>query len=386
MVEPVVAGAEAEEVVGVGGAVVFPVDDVVDLEPPALVTARDPAAAVAVLDEPADPAGDDVLGAPQVHRGPVRLPDDLGVTVAGQVAAQLIGQHPGQVRRGHPPIPATGWPRGGSASSTGPPAPPHPHPRSGSRGPSPPGHQPTTAPAPSGPSWTGPPRPPRPWPPCGPRSWSRSRAAFSAPSTARPSSSGEAHPGAPRPASSVPKATSRSVSGSLGTSGSPCVCSGASEGLAAASNAVVAGGLGDLGHRGVHGQRAHRRLELRRRVAGHRRRLVGRQPALGERGHRHRQLRRPAAPAAPPAAAGTRANPARNINHCTGVWMRCPYHRPSSNARTTRSTRPGLGRVRHPRHTGQLLLEPVPHRGRSRRRLQLRGGRDRHGTQHTQGV
>ena len=50
VVEPVVSRAEADEVPGVGGSVVFPVDDVVDLEVVGGVTAGDAAAVVAAFD------------------------------------------------------------------------------------------------------------------------------------------------------------------------------------------------------------------------------------------------------------------------------------------------------------------------------------------------
>ena len=50
VVEAVVVTAEADEVVGVGGAAVAPVDDVVDVEPLGVGAAGGSAAAVAVFD------------------------------------------------------------------------------------------------------------------------------------------------------------------------------------------------------------------------------------------------------------------------------------------------------------------------------------------------
>lgn len=61
VVEPVVCGAEADEVPGVGGSVVGPVDDVVDFDVAVLVAAGNSATTVAVFDEAARAIGHDVL-------------------------------------------------------------------------------------------------------------------------------------------------------------------------------------------------------------------------------------------------------------------------------------------------------------------------------------
>jgi len=83
VVEAVVATAQGDEVVGVGWAAVFPVDDVVDVEAVAADTAWDAAAAVSVFDEAADPAGHDVDLSAQVDRGAVSFEDGAHGGVAG---------------------------------------------------------------------------------------------------------------------------------------------------------------------------------------------------------------------------------------------------------------------------------------------------------------
>ena len=52
---------QAQQVPGVGGAAVLPVDDVVDLDEPVRGAAGDAAAAVAAFDDAAGPVRDDVL-------------------------------------------------------------------------------------------------------------------------------------------------------------------------------------------------------------------------------------------------------------------------------------------------------------------------------------
>src|SRR6187402_3560470 len=62
VVEPVVVWAETDQIPRVGDAVVFPVDDVMDLDEMLGRASRDPAATVAEFDEAAGAVGDDVLG------------------------------------------------------------------------------------------------------------------------------------------------------------------------------------------------------------------------------------------------------------------------------------------------------------------------------------
>jgi hypothetical protein len=83
VVHAVVVAAEADEVPGDGVAVVFPVGDVVDLDVGLAVAAGDAAAAVAVLDEAADAAGDDAVGAADLGGVAVGVPDGGDVAVAG---------------------------------------------------------------------------------------------------------------------------------------------------------------------------------------------------------------------------------------------------------------------------------------------------------------
>jgi hypothetical protein len=54
----VVGGAEGEQVGGVGGAAVGPVDEVVDVEPAVVAAAGDAAGVVALFDDDAEPGGD----------------------------------------------------------------------------------------------------------------------------------------------------------------------------------------------------------------------------------------------------------------------------------------------------------------------------------------
>jgi hypothetical protein len=59
----VVGGAEGEQVGGVGGAAVGPVDEVVDVEPAVVAAAGDAAGVVALFDDDAEPGGDVALAA-----------------------------------------------------------------------------------------------------------------------------------------------------------------------------------------------------------------------------------------------------------------------------------------------------------------------------------
>jgi hypothetical protein len=82
---PVAAGAEGDQVLGVGGAAVFPVPDVVDVEEPAAPAV--PAAVVAVFDETAEERGDGVLLPPEGDGGPVAPEDGPDGLLTWRVAA-----------------------------------------------------------------------------------------------------------------------------------------------------------------------------------------------------------------------------------------------------------------------------------------------------------
>ena len=195
VVEAVVVPAQADQVPGHGLAVVFPVDDVVDLDPQGGVAAGDPAAAVAVLDQPADPPRHDPLGPPDLDGVAVGVPDRGDVAVAGEVAAHGRRQGGAHVQLGPPPLAVDRAPAGGPAPRAG--TRPRRRRRRGSArcGPSPPARRPT--PTRRDPELgVGARRSSRPsasarslaaarW-----ASWSRSRDAFSASSTTWPSSTG----------------------------------------------------------------------------------------------------------------------------------------------------------------------------------------------------
>ena len=68
MVEPMVVLAQREQVGGVGGSAVLPMDDVVDVEPPAALASRDPAAPVPVLDHHPGALGHGAEGPPHADR------------------------------------------------------------------------------------------------------------------------------------------------------------------------------------------------------------------------------------------------------------------------------------------------------------------------------
>lgn len=94
VVELVVAWAEADEVRGVGGAAIAPVDDVVDLDVAVGGAARHPAAAVAAFDDAAGAIGDDALGATDRERHAVALPHRLHDHVTQQVIDDRGGELP----------------------------------------------------------------------------------------------------------------------------------------------------------------------------------------------------------------------------------------------------------------------------------------------------
>ena len=86
-----VVGAEAGEVVGIGGSAVGPVDEVVGLEACGGGTAGVSAAAVAVVDEASGAGGDDTLGSADVDRGALGVPDELDGAFAGEFGGEVSG-------------------------------------------------------------------------------------------------------------------------------------------------------------------------------------------------------------------------------------------------------------------------------------------------------
>jgi hypothetical protein len=108
VVHAVVVAAEADEVPGDGVAVVFPVDDVVDLDVGLAVAAGDAAAAVAVFDEAADAAGDDAVGAADLDGVAFGVPHGGDVAVAGEVPAQGVGEGGAHVHLGPPRVSVDG--------------------------------------------------------------------------------------------------------------------------------------------------------------------------------------------------------------------------------------------------------------------------------------
>ena len=94
MVQPVVIRADQHEVEQFGGAAVFPVADVVGVQPAGGAAAGDHTAAVAVFEGATQPA---THGA----GGPTAA-DDLAVAfepdLAGQVAALVVGEQRSQVQ------------------------------------------------------------------------------------------------------------------------------------------------------------------------------------------------------------------------------------------------------------------------------------------------
>ena len=71
MVEPVMPAAQRDKVGAVGGATVFPMGDVVNVQAVTKTTSRNHTASVTVLDEATDPAGHDPLIPTQVDRGAI---------------------------------------------------------------------------------------------------------------------------------------------------------------------------------------------------------------------------------------------------------------------------------------------------------------------------
>jgi len=94
VVHPMVSGAQGDEVPGVGGSVVFPVDDVVDLEVVGLVAAGDGAGLVAAQHDEAGALRDHALCATDRNRHVVSEEHGREQPVAGDVLADRVGQGP----------------------------------------------------------------------------------------------------------------------------------------------------------------------------------------------------------------------------------------------------------------------------------------------------
>jgi hypothetical protein len=91
VVHPMVFRTERHQVPGAGGAVLVPVDDVVDFDDAVVGAAGDPAALVAQHDDPPCAFGDEVLGSSEVERDPVVFPDGLDDPVAADLVADAVG-------------------------------------------------------------------------------------------------------------------------------------------------------------------------------------------------------------------------------------------------------------------------------------------------------
>ena len=83
VMEPMMFRAQTGQIPRVGGAVVRPVDDVVDLDEPVVTAAGHTAATVAVFDGPARPVGDDVLRSADRDRESVLTPDRSDQCITG---------------------------------------------------------------------------------------------------------------------------------------------------------------------------------------------------------------------------------------------------------------------------------------------------------------
>lgn len=91
MMQPVVFGAQTDEVPRVGGPTLGPVDDVVHLHKPVTRTARDFASTVAVFNETAGPIGHDVLRSADRNRHVVDELDRRHQRVARDPIGALLG-------------------------------------------------------------------------------------------------------------------------------------------------------------------------------------------------------------------------------------------------------------------------------------------------------
>jgi hypothetical protein len=92
VVEAMVMRAQADQVPGVGGPAVFPVDDVVDFEDVGLGAAGNSAALVAKYDEAAGSFGDGAAGAADRDRDAALDEGGGDQAVTGDVAADRFGQ------------------------------------------------------------------------------------------------------------------------------------------------------------------------------------------------------------------------------------------------------------------------------------------------------
>ena len=86
--------AQSDEVFGVGGTAVFPVFDVVYVEPPASITSRHPTAPVTLLDHHPGAVGHRPEGSAHAHRLATGLEHRTDASIAADEAAHA-GAHPG---------------------------------------------------------------------------------------------------------------------------------------------------------------------------------------------------------------------------------------------------------------------------------------------------
>jgi hypothetical protein len=100
VVKAVMPPAESEKIRGVGGPAVLPVGDMVDVQPPAAVTSRYPAAPVSVLDDDTGPVWDGAECPAYAHRSAARLDHRADTSVTAYEAAQAVAQRRAQVQVG----------------------------------------------------------------------------------------------------------------------------------------------------------------------------------------------------------------------------------------------------------------------------------------------
>ena len=91
--------AQRDKVGAIGGATVFPMGDVVNVQAVTKTTSRNHTASVTVLDEATDPAGHDPLIPTQVDRGAISLQHRAQLGVTGVQQPQMFGQHRSQMKR-----------------------------------------------------------------------------------------------------------------------------------------------------------------------------------------------------------------------------------------------------------------------------------------------
>ena len=91
--------AQRDKVGAIGGATVFPMGDVVNVQAVTKTTSRNHTTPVTVLDEATDPAGHDPLIPTQIDRGAIAFEHRAQLGVTGVQQPQMFGQHRSQMKR-----------------------------------------------------------------------------------------------------------------------------------------------------------------------------------------------------------------------------------------------------------------------------------------------